>query len=184
MSDQFLAEIRVFAFGYAPHGWAQCNGQIMPIQQNTALFSLLGTTYGGNGTSTFALPNLMGSIPIHIGRNQPGPGLNVYDLGQTGGSQTVTILPETMAMHSHSPVVTSKIGTVSTASGNQPARAYKGNISQNSQGMFYSAVAAPTTQLPAPTITGVGGGQPHNNMMPTLFLNYCIALSGAFPARN
>jgi hypothetical protein len=86
MSDQFVAEIRIFGFPFAPTGWAQCNGQLLPIQQNTALFSLLGTTYGGNGTTNFALPNLMGNIPIHIGRNQPGPGLSVYDLGETGGS--------------------------------------------------------------------------------------------------
>lgn len=184
MSDQYLAEIRIFSFPFAPKGWAQCAGQILPIQQNTALFSLLGTTYGGNGTSNFALPNLMGTIPLHIGRNQPGPGLQIYDLGQTGGSQTVTILDSEMAAHSHSPMATTALGTVETAANNQPARAFTGNITQNTQGLFYSAVATPALQLPPQTITGAGGGQPHNNMMPTLFLNYCIAMQGAFPARN
>jgi microcystin-dependent protein len=184
MSDQYLAEIRIFSFPFAPKGWAICAGQIIPIQQNTALFSLLGTTYGGNGTSNFALPNLMGNIPLHIGRNQPGPGLQIYDLGQTGGSQTVTLLAPEMAAHSHSPVVTTAVGTVSTSSGNQPAKAFTGNFTKNTQGLFFSTVSAPATQLPPQTITQAGGGQPHNNMMPTLFLNYCIALQGAFPARN
>ena len=184
MSDQYLAEIRIFGFNFAPKGWAQCNGQIMPIQQNTALFSLLGTTYGGNGKSTFGLPNLMGSIPLHVGRNQPGPGLSVYDLGQVGGSPTVTISIDEMAMHNHSPVVTTANGTVSTSSGNQPAKAYTGNLQGFTEGLFYSTVATPATQLPNQTLAPVGGGQPHNNMMPTLFVNYCIALSGAFPARN
>jgi microcystin-dependent protein len=184
MSDQYLAEIRIFGFPFAPQGWAQCNGQIMAIQQNSALFSLLGTTFGGNGTSNFGLPNLMGNIPLHVGRAQPGPGLSVYDLGEMGGSTTVALLPPEMATHSHSPTATTKIGTVSTASGNQPARAYLGNVTQNSQGLLYSAVATPAIQLPPQAITGTGGGLPHNNVMPTLFLNYCIALQGAFPARN
>jgi microcystin-dependent protein len=184
MSDQYLAEIRIFGFNFAPRGWAQCNGQIMAIQQNTALFSLLGTTFGGNGTSNFGLPNLMGNIPLHVGRSQPGPGLSVYDLGETGGSTTVTLLDNEMATHTHSPVVTSANGTVSTSANNQPARAFTGNLQGNTQGRFYSAVSTPATQLPNQTIGALGGNQPHNNIMPTLFLNYCIALQGAFPARN
>ncbi|MBO9557899.1 MAG: phage tail protein [Caulobacter sp.] len=184
MSDQYLAEIRIFSFPYAPAGWAQCAGQILPISQNTALFSLLGTTYGGNGTSNFALPNLMGNLPLHVGRNQPGPGLQVYDLGQVGGSENVTLLQTEMPIHSHSPVSTTANGTVTTASGNQPAKAFNGNFTQNTQGLVYSAVTTPATQLPAQVIGVAGGGLPHNNMMPTLFLNYCIALRGAFPARN
>jgi microcystin-dependent protein len=183
MSDQFLAEIRMFGFGFAPRGWALCNGQIMPIQQNTALFSLLGTTFGGNGTSNFGLPNLMGAIPLHVGRNQPGPGLSVYDLGQMGGSPNVTILSSEMAAHTHVPMVTNVPGTVTTSANNQPARAYTGNLQGNTQGLFYANVSNPATQLP--TQMGLqGGGQPHNNIMPTLFVNYCIALQGAFPARN
>jgi microcystin-dependent protein len=184
MSDQYVAEIRIFGFGFAPRGWAVCAGQLMAIQQNTALFSLLGTTYGGNGTTTFALPNLMGNIPIHIGRSQPGPGLSVYDLGETGGTTTVTLLSEEMAAHSHSPVATTATGTVGTSAGNQPAKAFFGNLQGNTQGLFYSSVTTPATQLPNQAIGALGGNQPHNNMMPTLFLNYCIALQGAFPARN
>jgi microcystin-dependent protein len=183
MSDQFVAEIRIFGFGYAPYGWAQCNGQLMPIQQNTALFSLLGTTYGGNGTTNFALPNLMGNVPIHIGRNQPGPGLSVYDLGQTGGTPNVTLLEPEMAMHTHSPMVTTTVGTVTAAANNQPAQAFYGTFQSASRGLFYSPTA-PAVQLPVQSIGPTGGSQPHNNMMPTLFLNYCIALQGVFPARN
>jgi microcystin-dependent protein len=184
MSDQFLAEIRIFSFPFAPRGWAQCNGQIMPIQQNTALFSLLGTTYGGNGTSNFGLPNLMGNIPLHVGRNQPGPGLSVYDLGQFGGSTTVTLLPTEMAAHSHSPMATTANGTAATAANNQLARAYTGNFQDFTEGLLYSPVAAPQIQFTAQTLGLTGGSQPHNNIMPTLFVNYCIALQGAFPTRN
>jgi microcystin-dependent protein len=184
MSDQFVAEIRIFSFNFAPRGWAQCNGQLLPISQNTALFSLLGTTYGGNGTSNFALPNLMGSIPLHIGRNQPGPGLSVYDLGQVGGEPNVTLIETEMASHGHTPMVTTTNGTVSTSANNQPAQAFSGNFQQNSRGLFYSPVANPAVQLPVQSIGAAGSSLPHNNMMPTLFLNYCIALQGIFPARN
>lgn len=183
MADQFLAEIRVFGFNFAPTGWAQCNGQLLPISQNTALFSLLGTTYGGNGTTNFALPNLMGNIPLHIGRNQPGPGLSVYDLGQAAGVQNVTLLQTEMPSHTHVPTVASTTATVTTSSGNQMARAFKGNIQSSSSGLFYSA-AAPNTMMAPQAIGLQGGSQPHNNMMPTLVLNYCIAMQGIFPARN
>jgi microcystin-dependent protein len=184
MSDQYLAEIRIFGFPFAPAGWALCNGQILPISQNTALFSLLGTTYGGNGTSNFGLPNLMGNIPLHIGRNQPGPGLSVYDLGEMGGTPNVTLLPTEMPAHTHSPVVTTVDGTVTTAANNQPARAFTGNIQDFTEGLFYSSVTTPQIQLPQQTLGLAGGSLPHNNMMPTLFVTYCIALRGAFPARN
>jgi microcystin-dependent protein len=183
MSDQFLAEIRIFAFNFAPRGWAQCNGQIMPIQQNTALFSLLGTTYGGNGTSNFGLPNLTGSIPLHIGRNQPGPGLQIYDLGQIGGSQNVTLLQAEIPIHNHPPVVSSANSTVTVSAGNQPAKPFKGSLSSSSEGLLYTS-AAPGTQVSPQAITPQGGNTAHNNMMPTLVLNYCIALQGNFPARN
>jgi microcystin-dependent protein len=183
MSDPFVAEIRVFGFNFAPTGWAQCNGQLLPISQNTALFSLLGTTYGGDGRSTFALPDLMGNVPLHIGRNQPGPGLSVYDLGQTSGTQNVTILQTEMPAHTHTPMAATTTATVTTSSGNQMARAFKGNIQSSSAGLFYSANPPQTTM--APQAIGVQGGSlPHNNMMPTLVLNYCIALQGVFPARN
>ena len=183
MSDQFVAEIRVFGFNFAPKDWAQCNGQLLPISQNTALFSLLGTTYGGNGTTTFALPNLMGCVPLHVGRNQPGPGLSVYDLGQTAGSDSVTVLQNEMPMHTHAPTVSSANASVTTCSSNQMAKPFKGSLQSSSTGLFYSP-NAPQTQMSVQSITVQGGSLPHNNMMPTLVLNYCIALRGIFPARN
>jgi microcystin-dependent protein len=183
MTDQFVAEIRVFGFNFAPRGWAQCNGQILPISQNTALFSLLGTTYGGNGSSTFALPNLMGNIPLHVGRNQPGPGLSVYDLGQMAGSTTVTLLQTEIPAHTHAPVVCSTNGTVAASTNNQMAKPFKGSLQASSAGLFYSP-NAPQTQMAVQAITAAGSSFPHNNVMPTLVLNYCIALQGIFPARN
>ncbi len=183
MSDQFVAEIRMFAFNFAPQGWALCNGQIMPISQNTALFSLLGTTYGGNGTSNFALPNLQGSVPLHVGRNQPGPGLNVYDLGQQAGSDNVTLLPAEIPIHNHFPVVSSSNATTTVSSGNQLAKGFSGNLQKSSQDLFYSG-AAPNTQMHPQALAPTGGNLPHNNDMPTLAMNYCIALQGNFPARN
>src|SRR2546423_11326374 len=102
MADPFLAEIRIFPFNFAPQGWARCNGQLLPISQNTALFSLLGTFYGGNGKTTFALPDLQGSVPLHVGGNQPGPGLSTYDLGQSGGTDAVTLLGTETPSHTHS----------------------------------------------------------------------------------
>src|SRR6478752_8968840 len=101
MTDPCLAEIRIVGFNFAPTGWATCDGQLMPISQNTALFSLLGTTYGGDGRSTFALPDVQGNAPLHVGGNQPGPGLSVYDLGEMGGSDTVTLLQSEIPAHSH-----------------------------------------------------------------------------------
>lgn len=185
MSTPFVAEIRIFGFDFAPRGWAICNGQLMPISQNTALFSLLGTYYGGDGRSTFALPNLQGSVPLHIGRNQPGPGLSVYDLGQSSGSTTVTLLQSEMPFHSHAPMVSSTRGTLSNASpANQLAAPTAGNIVVGlSQGKFYSS-GAPLAPMALQACGTTGGNQPHNNCMPSLVLNYCIALQGTFPARN
>lgn len=183
MSDPFLAEIRIFACNFAPAGWAQCNGQIMPIQQNTALFSLLGTNYGGDGRATFGLPNLTGTIPIHIGGAQPGPGLSVYDLGQIGGVQNVTLLQTEIPMHIHPPVVSGANASQTTSTGNQAAKGFKGSLSSSTDGLIYTT-GAPTTQISPQAITPQGGNVAHNNMMPTLVLNYCIALRGIFPARN
>lgn len=183
MSDQYLAEIRMFAFNFAPAGWALCNGQILPIQQYTALFSLLGVTYGGNGTSNFALPNLQGSAALHVGRNQPGPGLSIYDLGQVGGTPTVTLLQTEMPMHSHALSVTGNNGTLTTPANNQLAKAYTGNFQQNSQGAMYATGPANLQMLPQ-SISVTGNNQPHNNVMPSLTVSYCIAMQGNFPARN
>src|ERR1044071_7907475 len=176
MSDQFVAEIRIFPFNFAPKGWAFCDGQILPISQNTALFSLLGTTYGGDGKSTLALPNLQGNAPVHTGGNQPGPGLSTYDLGETGGVQTVTLLESEMPQHSHTvfaaPTIVS--GDTNIAQGNAFAKSAQGNA---------YGPAASLQALAFQTISPAGSSLPHQNMQPYLTLNFCIALQGIFPAR-
>jgi microcystin-dependent protein len=171
--DPFVAEIRIFPFNFAPKGWAFCDGQIMPISQNTALFSLLGTTYGGNGTSNFALPNFQGCVPLHVGA-QPGPGLNSYDLGETSGSDTVTLLNSEMPAHTHS--VTAQ--TIDQGDNRIPGPAL--NLANQ---QIYNA-AAPNVQMDQQAVSIVGGGQPHTNLMPYLTLNFCIALQGVFPPRS
>jgi len=172
MSNPFLAEIRIFPFNFPPKGWAFCDGQILPLSQNTALFSLLGTTYGGDGKSNFALPNLQGNIPMHFGQ---GPGLSLYDLGQTGGTDTVTLLQTEMPAHSHSTACNSKMGDQYSPPGYFWAEDAGGN---NEYG------AGITGQM-APGALGVqGGNQPHNNVMPSLVLNFCIALQGVYPPRS
>jgi microcystin-dependent protein len=170
MSNPFLAEIRIFTAGFAPKGWAQCDGQLMPISQNTALFSLLGTTYGGNGTSNFALPNLQGCTPMQAGQ---GPGLTLRDLGETGGEQTVTLLQTEMPAHTHQ-----ASGLASAANTATPSNA----LWAQTRGDLY-ADAANTTMSPFAT-TIAGGSLPHNNMPPFLGLMFIIALQGVFPARS
>jgi microcystin-dependent protein len=179
MSNPFVAEIRIFPFNFAPTGWAFCNGQILPISQNTALFSLLGTTYGGDGKSTFALPNLLGSLPIEAGQ---GPGLSLYDLGENGGEQTHTLIDVEMATHSH--FLNADTAAASAAS---PSNAvYKtGQFPGNPGGAVWLYTStSPNTSLGPQTIGLVGGNQPHNNMMPSLTLNFCIALQGVYPPRS
>ncbi|MBZ5620036.1 MAG: tail fiber protein [Acidobacteriia bacterium] len=178
MADPFVAEIRIFPFNFAPKGWAFCNGQILPISQNTALFSLLGTTYGGDGKSNFALPNLQGSSPMHPGQ---GPGLSPHYLGESGGSDTVTLLVSEMPAHPHaiscvdggrvSGQVGTPVGAMLAITSGTPANAYNSGGPQN-QTMNGNMVA------PA------GGNQPHNNLMPYLTLNFCIAMQGVFPPRS
>ncbi len=172
--DPFVAEIRIFPFNFAPKGWAFCNGQLLPISQNTALFSLLGTTYGGDGKSTFALPDLQGSAPMHPGQ---GPGLSLYDLGQTGGSQAVTLLESEIPTHGHALSAFSSPGNGTTP---DPSLA----LARSKGGAAYKA--APQTMVAfSPQALGiVGGSQPHNNMMPYLTLNFCIALQGVYPPRT
>jgi microcystin-dependent protein len=170
MADPFVAEIRIFPFNFAPRGWAFCDGQLMPLSQNTALFSLLGTTYGGNGQSTFALPNLQGSVPVHPGQ---GPGLSLYVLGQTGGSEIVTLLESEMPSHAHQ---TRGIG----AFGNQPSPA--GNTWGRSTANPYTN--AQNGQMSTQALAPSGSSLPHNNLQPYLTLNFCIALQGDFPPRS
>ncbi|MBI4910063.1 MAG: phage tail protein [Acidobacteria bacterium] len=171
--DPFVAEIRIFPFNFAPKGWAFCNGQIMPLSQNTALFSLLGTTYGGDGKSNFALPNMQGNVPMHPGQ---GPGLSLHDLGETGGSQTVSLLQSEMPSHNHSVgAQTVPLGGLGTPAGNTLSRPASGNL--------YSP-SAPQIAMNENAIAPAGGGQPHNNMQPYLTLNFCIALQGVYPPRT
>jgi microcystin-dependent protein len=175
MSDQFVAEIRIFPFNFAPVGWALCNGQILPISQNTALFSLLGTTYGGNGTSNFALPNLQGLTPLDPGQ---GPGLSSYVLGESSGSETVTLLTGEMPSHSHPVGCNSGAGTQSSPAGAVWAASSGGRTPPP----HYSDVV-PSFSMLGGGLGPAGSGLPHNNLQPYLVLNFCIALQGIFPSR-
>lgn len=174
MSNPFLAEIRIFPFNFAPKGWAFCDGQILPLSQNTALFSLLGTTYGGDGKSNFALPNLQGSAPMHPGQ---GPGLSLHDLGETGGSDTVTLLESEIPSHSHSLMASALNANLNAPNPNN-------SIARTSPQQLYMPTAPPLVSLADQTIAPAGGDQPHNNLMPYLTLNFCIALQGVFPPRT
>ncbi|GAA3830723.1 phage tail protein [Nocardioides panacisoli] len=172
MADPFLAEIRIFAFNFAPRGWAWCDGQLLPLSQNTALFSLLGTTYGGNGQSNFALPDLQGAAPMHPGQ---GNGLSNHSLGETGGVENVTLLTSEMPVHSHS--MSADIIDLADTSTPGPAAVY----AQSASGTLYQSSA--DTQLAATALAPAGGSQPHNNMQPYLTCNFNIALEGIYPAR-
>lgn len=166
MADPYLAEIRLMSFVFPPKGWALCNGQLLPINQNQALFSLLGTTYGGNGQTNFALPNLRGRVPIHEGAG--------YSLGQAAGQEFHTITQAEMPMHTH-PVAVSSTATGGVAS---PNGAFLGGGNN-----AYRPGPGSTTLNPA-TVTSVGGSQPHENRQPYLTLSFCIALQGIFPSQN
>src|SRR4030088_727906 len=172
MADPFVAEIRIFPFNFAPKGWAWCDGQLMPLSQNTALFSLLGTTYGGDGKSNFALPNMQGNAPMHPGQ---GPGLSLHALGETGGSETVTLLESEMPAHSHNWTVSKADGIDTNVTNELLAKGI---------GIGLYAAPGPITQLDQNAIQPAGGDQPHNNMMPYLTLFFCIALQGVYPPRT
>src|SRR5215218_6966262 len=174
MADPFVAEIRIFPFNFAPKGWAWCDGQLLPLSQNTALFSLLGTTYGGNGKSNFALPDLQGRAPMHPGQ---GPGLSLHDLGETGGSETVTLLESEIPAHAHTLRGDRNVSETPDPAANTLGRgssinAYQSVVNQNLVSM------APEALAPA------GGDQPHNNLQPYLTFYFCIALQGVFPPRT
>jgi microcystin-dependent protein len=173
MADPFVAEIRIFPFNFAPKGWAFCNGQIMPISQNTALFSLLGTYYGGDGKSNFALPNQQGSAPMHPGQ---GPGLSLHDLGEQGGSETVTLLQSEIPAHSHSLIASLSDGNSQSPVGQLPAAGVGGITMYASPGQV--------TSLAPGALAPTGGSAPHNNLQPYLTFNFCIALQGIFPPRS
>src|SRR5690349_4917755 len=164
MASPFLAEIKMFGGNFAPRGYAFCNGQILAISQNTALFSLLGTTYGGNGTTTFALPNLQGRVPVHFGQ---GAGLSPYNLGQTGGFETVTLSQNEIPNHTHSLRVSSAAGTDGVPGTSHVLAA------STARDKIYSS-SAPNTTLSPSANAAVGGSQPHTNLQPYLAINFII----------
>jgi microcystin-dependent protein len=179
MSEPFLGQIILVPYNFAPQGWAFCEGQLLPIAQNTALFSLLGTYYGGNGTSNFQLPNLQGNIAVGQGQ---GPGLSPYDIGQTGGATSVTLNTSHLPAHTHTIPASITPGHITV-----PGSVYAlGSGARGSVPVY----AAPATEATSPaTMSGnvcavAGGGQPHNNLMPYLVLNYIIALVGIYPSRS
>ena len=176
MSNPFLAEVRIFTGNFAPKGWALCDGQLLPISQNTALFSLLGTTYGGDGKSNFALPNLQGCAPMQAGQ---GPGLSLRDLGETAGEQTVTLLQTEMPVHSHSAQGSS--GSTQTSPTNN---AWASGAKLGGGNLYFPSTPASNVQMNPFATSIAGGSQPHNNMMPFLGLTFIIALQGVFPARS
>jgi microcystin-dependent protein len=171
MSDQYLGEIRMVAFNFAPYGWALCNGQTMAISQNTALFSLIGTYYGGDGITTFQLPNLQSRVPIHQGQ---GVGLSPYVVGQNGGTENVSLSIQQMPQHNHT------IGSATTAGSNKPANNYPADAAS---GNAYSAGPA-TGTLNQQAVSFQGGSQPHANIQPYLCITFVIALQGIYPSRN
>jgi microcystin-dependent protein len=173
MADPFVAEIRIFPFNFAPKGWATCDGQLLPISQNTALFSLLGTTYGGNGKTNFALPDLQGRAPMAPGQ---GPGLSLHDLGESGGSQTVTLLEPEIPMHSHN-----YCGAGVAADAPAPSNALFATPTSDTP--YFSGSGFTAVQLSPNSLVPAGGNQPHNNMQPYLTMSFCIALQGVFPPR-
>jgi microcystin-dependent protein len=173
--DPYMAEIRIYACNYPPVGWLFCNGQILPIQQYTALFSLLGTNYGGNGTTNFALPNLQGLAVLAAGQ---GPGLTERDLGEQGGSATVTLLSSQMPAHSHS--LSADILDTADQTAPSPTRIL---AAANNASPYEPAATAPTP-MAVESLTMVGGADPHSNVQPVQALNYCIAINGVFPVRS
>jgi microcystin-dependent protein len=169
MADPFVAEVRIFPFNFAPKGWAFCNGQLLPLSQNTALFALLGTIYGGDGKSTFALPNLQGRAPMQPGQGQ---GLSLRDLGESDGVEAVTLLVSEIPVHTHTMVASAQPALSNNPMGNLPARA-----------TLYTDQTSAQVQMAPNALSPAGGSLPHNNMMPYLTVNFCIAMQGVFPPR-
>jgi microcystin-dependent protein len=174
MADQFVGEVRAFPFNFPPTGWALCNGQLLSIAQNTALFSLLGTQFGGDGRTNFALPNLQGNVPLDFGQ---GPGLTPYNMGDSSGVSAVTLLNSQMPAHNHNANCNSGLGNKPKPNGSYWASDAAGILSEY-------AAAPDGSQMDPQAIALAGGSQPHNNMQPYLTLNFCIALQGIYPARS
>jgi len=177
MADPFVAEIRIFPFNFPPKGWAFCNGQLMPLSQNTALFSLLGTTYGGDGKSNFALPGMEGNAPMHPGQ---GPGLSLHDLGELSGTENVTLLDSEMPAHAHAVRASNQQADIQ-----QPTNTT--SLARPNGALPYVPGSNPVPPLVAmafQSLTPAGSSLPHNNMMPYLTLYFCIALQGVYPPRT
>jgi microcystin-dependent protein len=175
MADPFVAEIRIFPFNFAPMGWAWCNGQLLPLSQNTALFSLLGTTYGGDGKSTFALPDIQGRSVMHPGQ---GPGLSLHDLGETGGSETVTLLESEIPAHAHAL-------RANPATGDTPSPAQNAALARpGTINAYQTNASANLAPMAGESLPPAGGDQPHNNLQPYLTFYFNIALQGVFPPRG
>ncbi len=172
MADPFVAEIRIFPFNFAPKGWAWCDGQILPLSQNTALFSLLGTTYGGNGKSNFALPDLQGRAPMHPGQ---GPGLSPHDLGEAGGAETVTLLQSEIPAHSHTLRARNDQADTPDTAGSA--------LAHPTTAIYQTVTNANLVPMSPQSLPSVGGDQPHNNLQPYLTFYFCIALQGVYPPR-
>ena len=170
MGEPYIGEIRIFAGNFPPAGWALCQGQLMPISQNDAMFTLIGTTYGGDGQSTFALPDLQGRVPIHSGT---GPGLQNYPLAEKAGVESVTLSTQQIPVHNHAFLVNSAIGTQTSPSNNYPAAPLTGKL-------YYASTPDKAMAPPTP----VGGSQPHENMQPYLAITYIISLYGIFPQQT
>lgn len=180
MSDPFIAEIRIFPYNFAPRSWAFCNGQLISIAQNTALFALVGTTFGGNGQTTFGLPNLQGRAPLGPGQ---GPGLSNYVLGETAGVPTVTLVSTQLPQHSHTPAC------LSTSPNPAPLLSPAGNVwavagTRRVPANLYKTGTVTAAAMNAQAVGLAGGSQPHNNLQPYLAISFCICTQGVFPARN
>ena len=173
MADPFLAEVRIFPYNFAPKGWAFCDGQLMSISQNTALFSLLGTTYGGDGKTNFALPNLQGRVPMHPGQ---GPGLSLYDLGEMAGDETVSLLESEIPAHSHPMSASNQPGEDASPTNEALARSVGASL-------YQTDTSSNVVQYAPAAVSPSGGDLPHNNRQPYLTLAFNIALQGVFPAR-
>jgi microcystin-dependent protein len=174
MAQPFLGMVCTYSFNFAPKGWALCNGQLLSISQNVALFSLIGTTYGGDGVTNFALPNLQSRIALHMGQ---GSGLSPYEIGENGGLENITLTTNQMPEHSHPANASNSGANTPNPSGNSLA------VEPTGLSAFYQT-GTPATPMNASTIGHVGGGQPHSNIQPYLALNFCIALQGIFPTEN
>jgi microcystin-dependent protein len=181
MAEPFIAEIRMFGGNFAPRGWALCNGQLLSIQQNTALFSILGTTYGGNGTTNFALPNLQGQVPVHWGS---APGGSQYVIGQAAGSENITLITAQIPAHNHNVGVSSAAGDVTSPVNAIAAQINTGSVRTPTTTALGYTNTAQTGTMPPNTLSLTGGSQPHPNMQPYLCVTFIIALNGIFPSRN